>query len=517
MATFTYPQNELDKPQQLLALLGSFWATTYTGNSLIQDTTAAAGRLSAESHYKFLELLNSISRKDINVFNKEDWVPITFTQSELTELQTEAIKYGDNYTYTSGSNTAYGNVVPLDVYRIAKPNGLKSARLIFSRVTEASVVLTLNIDFWLDDNYILLKENPFDNPLIDKREILHSDGSIKDVEITLWVYRGLYDKDAIYNQFGYALGLKLSSSEGYKSFINAIFDALVGGTSKQAQQVAIAAATGIPIVIEASETVQDITNDSRYLNIITDQHVYQYPLGAAAIVSEGDTVQAGDSLTDLLQTFELGRGTEISPTDISAITIQSGMLSGDYWQGITFENKTTDLIVQEDVDGYTKVSWELGGFDLDIARFWDTVHAAGIAVNNTLAMLLDVRDNPSDQPTAASLPTDINPLQFLADNLLRNNAYVIKLKTGFSLPDALEFIPEAQLRQIQPPHTTFILLLTLTYADMPLVLEAAGTETSAGYEESQSGFVVSTVADVMMGTTSITEKVNIYSIQGRCI
>jgi hypothetical protein len=173
--------------------------------------------------------------------------------------------------------------------------------------------------------------------------------------------------------------------------------------------------------------------------------------------------------------------------------------------------------VEPDVAGYTKISWDLGGFPFDIVKFWEDVHASGVAANETLAMLLDVRPNPVGQPTAASLPTTINPLQFLTDNILRNNAYVVKVKPGSQLAGQLAFVPVDQLRKIQPPHTLMLLIVELAYADSPVIMEGPGTDLAPGYEESVSGFPIMTISESLDPATYIVEDIAGKSISGRCI
>jgi hypothetical protein len=175
------------------------------------------------------------------------------------------------------------------------------------------------------------------------------------------------------------------------------------------------------------------------------------------------------------------------------------------------------LIVAANVDGYTKVSWQLGGFPYDVEKFWTDVHTAGVARTQTLAMLLDVRETPVGQPTAASLPATINPLQFLADNLLRNNAYIVKVRPGSVLARRLPYVPVDQLRKIQPPHTLMLLIVELGYQDQPILMENPGTEIAPGYVEEFRGFPCMIGADALDPASSITEQIRVSLIGGRCI
>lgn len=519
MATFKYPQNDFDNPDKLLSLLGSFWATTYLGNSFVQDIAAVTASMAQQTHLQLLELVASVSRFNIPIFHQDNWYPLTVLESELNTDEGLISKYTtpSANVYDSTASLNYGELQSQTFFSVSRPDDLHDVKMIFDRIAAPTTEFVQGIDYWLQDEVITFRDNPFTNDAILKVDVLDSTGAIVDKQLTLWLYRGQWDWDLVYEQFGYALRLQLESSEGYKTVVNAIFDAFVEGTSIRTQQLLLATVYGVPLVREQSETVETVVSDADKLNIITDRNVYQFPLGTTPIVSVGDVVSAGDPLTDLFQVFELNRGEEISASDISALTVGSGVLAYGYWGAITFDNETVDVVVEEDVDGYTKVSWELGGFPFDVVKFWDDVHASGVAADQTLAMLLDIRPNPIGQPTAASLPSTINPLQFLSDNILRNNAYVVKVKPGSQLSGQLAFLPVDQLRKVQPPHTLMLLIVELDNEDSPVIMEGPGTEASPGYEESLSGFPMMVISESVDPATYITEDIAVKSIGGRCI
>tara|TARA_R110002051_G_scaffold61354_1_gene112421 strand:+ start:33937 stop:35496 length:1560 start_codon:yes stop_codon:yes gene_type:complete len=519
MATFKYPQNDFDDPDKLLGLLGSFWATTYQGSDLLQDLSSATARMAQQTHLQLLELVASISRFNVPVFHQDNWYPLTVLESEVNTDEGLIAKYTtpSANVYDPTTLLSYGELPSQVFFSVARPTDLHDVKMIFDRVAAPTAEFIAGIDYWLQDSVITFRENPFDNSSIAKADILDTTGAITDRQITLWLYRGQWDWKLVYEQFGYALRLQLESSEGYKTVVNAVFDAFAEGTSIRTQQLTLASAFGVPLAREAEETVETIASDADKLNIITDKHVYQYPLGTTATVAVGDKIAAGDPLTDLFQVFELNRGTAISSADITALTVGSGVLAWGFWGDITFDNSTVATVVEPDVAGYTKISWDLGGFPFDIVKFWEDVHASGVAANETLAMLLDVRPNPVGQPTAASLPTTINPLQFLTDNILRNNAYVVKVKPGSQLAGQLAFVPVDQLRKIQPPHTLMLLIVELAYADSPVIMEGPGTDLAPGYEESVSGFPIMTISESLDPATYIVEDIAGKSISGRCI
>lgn len=519
MGLYQYPQNDFDRPGALLSLLGSFWATTYQGNTLVEELASVAGQAAQQTYLQLLELVRSVSRFDVPIFHQDNWYAVTIKESELNTDPSLIARYTTpaSYSYTTPAQIAYGVTPAQPFFAIPRPEGLVEVKAIFNQITAPSVQLVLNIDFWLNDGVIVFRENPFNNPKIAKRDILNALGEIVDRELVLWLYRGQWDWNTIYEQFGYALRLKLASSAGYKQFINAIFDAFNTGTTVKTQQLALAAIFGVPLVLEATETVEYIGRDRDKLQIITDSHAYAFPRTATAIVSVGDTVHAGEPLTDLMQVFELNRGESISPDDVSALTVGPGVLAWGFYGDITFDNNETPVIVELDVNGYTKVSWALGGFPTDVDKFWDDVHAAGVAKGQTLAMLLDQRPAPVGQPTAAALPATIVPMTFLTANLLRNNAFVVKVKPGSQLSDQLAFVPVEQLRKIQPPQTLMLLIVELAHTDAPVIMENPGTAQAPGYEESLSGFACMVIAEEMPADDYVSEQVRVSNIGGRCI
>lgn len=513
MAKFRYPQNDLDNPELLLNLLGSFWATTYQGNGVVQDLMTITGQIVQQTYTQLLELLNSVSRQNIPVFHKEDWYALTIRESELNNSEALIARYGAEYTYADG--LAYGQKASNLFYAVPKPAGLETVSVIFNRIAVPSVEYILNIDFTITPDLLVFRENPFTNPLVPKRDKLNNAGAIVDRECTLWLYRGDWDKNYLYDQFGYALKLNLKSSEAYKTFINAILDALVEGTSQRTQQLALGAVFGIPLVMETEEVVQHIRRLD-VLHIITNHHVYQFPLTSQPTVTEGMTVYAGDTLTDTLQIFEPNRGEKIDPAFLRALTLEPGVLNAGYWQGITFENQDKPLIVEPDVDGYTKVSWELGGFTFDVEKFWADVHRNGTAKNQTLAMLLDKRENPTTQPFVGSLPATINPLQFLVDNYFRSNTFIVRFKSGIKGLNRLAYVPVSQLHKILPPHTLMLLVIELVFEDTPVVMDGPGDEEHTGYNEVISTFPCMPRTETIE-TTGLTERVRSVFIQGRCV
>ena len=179
--------------------------------------------------------------------------------------------------------------------------------------------------------------------------------------------------------------------------------------------------------------------------------------------------------------------------------------------------------------GYTKVTWELGGFSDDVTRFFDDMHARGVAAaeqpvddcaaeeiitypandcdeetttkrRGTLAHFLDQRQVRVGEPKASHLPPTINPLDFVIKNILRNNAFIVRMQIAAG-KDRLELHNIRLLRKVLPAHTAMFLVL-----DMPrqadTVDEAMVTDTITTFTGMTP--LSDTITTAMMDTSRIT-------------
>jgi hypothetical protein len=513
---YTYP-TEFDKAGKILGLLGSHWERVYAGNGLLQSLIGARGQLEVQTHLNLLELVASVSRFTIPVFHIENWYFLTFKESEVNNFEALVETYTtptDN-TYTLPTELKYGVPLGRTTYSVPIPEELASVRVILNRVAAPSLTLIEGVDYWIEAPGILtFRENPFTNTLVPLQDIFDN-GVVTDREAGLWIFRGEWDWQNVYEQFGYALQMYLQSSDGFKNLMNAVMDALVEGSKLTDLHHAWSAITGVPLCESNGEVVEDIADDlHRPIKlIITDKKVYKFPKTSTAIVEIGDTLVGGQPLVDTLMFYEFNRGQV--PVELTALAMGRGFIGAGYLGDLTFENKTVPLNVEYDSDGYTKVSFELGGFVNDIEQFWNDVHARGRMSGTTLAMRLDVRANPVGQPGPASLPETVNPLQFLVENLLRYNAFVVKVKPHLMGSAKLGLHTANYLRKIVPPNVAMIVVAELQLGDEPIIMEGPGDETTPGYTESVSGFPCMITDDVIT-PSSVAERVRIKQLVGKC-
>lgn len=521
--TYLYPGSDLDRSRALLATLGTFWSRIYTAKDQMRSYTSSTAALATQNYQNLLETVRAISRFDVPIFHKQFWVPIRIRKSDLNPVRVvnNFFDVGDyKFDLTSAK---FDGTVDKNLFYFVAPEKLHSVGQIFNRIIYPTVALIENVDYIVDtkSKAIAFINNPFDNPGFAKKLVAAGDNDTSDEEITLWGFNGLFDYEYVFNQFAYALGIRLASSQGFKDLMNAVFDGLISGGATCADlDLAISAICGIPLTIEDEETVEVVDNDTHGLFIATDKNLYRFGDFAEAVVKPGQTVRAGSQLIRGFEIDEFFVGSTYDPllrdnndaccpvpanvlatnaaqdllTEIddellvdaaaesctprkvlAALALDRGFLSACFYGDLVFENKEVPLVVNTATpDGYTYVSFKVAGMPQDVKQFFDEIHARGVEAARdaqpcpadqprryTLAHFLDRRKNPISEPGPEHLPATINPLRFIVENTLRNNVFVVKLIVSALGRNRLGLYNIRHLRQLLPPGTAMVVVFDL--------------------------------------------------------
>jgi hypothetical protein len=512
---FEYPTNDFDRVGQLMGMVGSFWNNVFSQRSFVLDTVFAKGQLEQQTLQQMCELFDGVSRLKIPVFHKERWYSLKLLESDRNTGKAAQLLYNGEADYDAAGPYKYG--VPRQLERFAwdAPTDLKDVKVITNRLHDAGRTLTLGVDFLLEQDSLIFQKDPFLDDFIVKRDVV-VDGEITDREIALWAFHGDFDFQYLFEQFGYVLQLALESGQGYKDLINSTFDALVEGTTQQSVEQFFESLTGTKLVVNATETVEEVRTEVGRKLVITDKAVYPFSPNATVLVSEGDEVTEGQSLADTLQFFEFNRGQCPSAADCPAVVLGRGFLGPGFFGDLVFENESKAMVVTTDDEGFTRLSWELGGFPGDVTKFFDDLHTRGVAAGETLANLLDTRTNKVGEPGASNLPATINPMEFLCENIFRNNAYMVKIQSGSFGPDAVGMNAGKILRKVHPPQTAIIIVAQLAYKDDDIIMEDPGTDTAPGYEEVATVYSGMSQSETI-GIDMLSECVKVKLIGGRCV
>lgn len=516
-----FPRDDFELGKTLLSAIGSFWSQIFADRARFNTELDGSAELFLQAQLNFLETVATVSRFETPVFHKERWRILLLRESALLP-SAGILKYGDGAVYGPQPGTGqvflYG-VPSLEVFAFELPDKTLAEvkAFISNRIIDPSVVLTQGVDFTIDRNLeaIIFSQDPFKNELFSKRPIYGANNEIIDEEIALIIFEGNFDINLMFNHFGYAVDSAIiKSSQFYKDFINAFWNTFVRTPTLTDIRALLAAITGIPTVIENVETVEFLEKIGNQLQIITDKTVYKFKATVNPIVAVGDVLEIGDELVDSVKIIELS-GSDGLP-DIQAISLGKEFLSGGFFSQLIFEDRVVELDFQGiDNDNRTFVRFDLGGFPGDVDLFWDLAQARGKQLGKTLAELLDTRTNPPTdpslppeitQPGPEHLPLTINPLQFVIDNLLKNNMFIIKLKTVDTNPEALGLEFFHVMRSAIPPHTTFIVAVEASAPLDTIDLGQAGGDSQAGVQDDNFNF--------FDGPGAITEEIGTTPVAG---
>jgi len=558
---FTYPGSDFDKSRALIALLGSFWSRTFAGKDQIESYVLGTAHIANQTYQNLLETVAAVSRFEIPLFHSETLVPIVIKKSDANSAKTATARF-DKISAQFDGALIFDQPANVAFFSFPLPENLVDVGQVFNRITFPTAALAKNIDFVIDSENaaIIFNTNPFDNPAFVRHAITVA--GVDDEEITLWGFCGKFDYEFVFRQFAYAVGIKLQTSQGYKDLTNAVITGLLaGGASAATLDLAFSAICGVPVSAEPTETVEVVDYDSRGLLVVTDKTVYRFNSDAVAAVSIGQVISAGTALVRGIDIKEFFVGNTYAPNfvgdaplvvgrppqpllvdnaferpdagnntavildpvttscqnarrELTALALDSGYLSACFYGDLVFENATVPLeVITDHPTRYTYVRFKLGGVPADVDQFFDEIHARGIEAarapkpicagiprrQGTLAHLLDSRVQPDNEPTAATLPGTINPLQFLVENVLRNNVFVVRILVSALGQNSIGLYNIRHLRQLLPPQTGMIIVFELSAGTDTVNAENSITEVITrftGLQPQRDTVPVSFVRDV---------------------
>jgi hypothetical protein len=293
MALPVYPRGDLDDPDSILDGRGSFYTEQFDGTEVLY--TLYRGReLQYEQVYtNYLEAVNTVARSTIPIYHRENWRPLVFNESNSTAV-------GDNY-------------------RLPLPTGIINVTTLSNRVVNPSWTKVQGIDFAVNASAgtITFSEDIFDNLLIPTR--VNASGQ---TEATLFGYGVDEDAEYIHTHLGYVFGLDLESSENYRDFLNALWDANARGPTMNAVTKAVAAAMDAPVTQQDGEVVESVVTGRGSKYIITDTNVYTYHRNATEAVSVGDVLTEGDTLANVFEVLETGGSRSLRGIDVDLVIPQ---------------------------------------------------------------------------------------------------------------------------------------------------------------------------------------------------
>jgi hypothetical protein len=438
----------LDQGDQLFGVLGAFWSLVYGDRDGVTALMRGRAEAALQSRQDAISLSNCAGIATTPLYRLVRWQAVNLAQSQrLTDTR---------LAYQPGSDAlgpTADAMLSTKTWDYPLPANLKIAPVIVDRIMSPSVVLAQDADYHLDQTLAAIRFR--DDPLSDPR--FAPLVSATDKTLTVWAAQADVDAGWLDRQHAYVFGLSLGSSEAARSVTLAARAARLLGPSQAYLEQALSGVCDAPLARTTGEVVEFAGYDADRLLVVTNANVYSCGAGANSLVSAGQTLNAGDRLCDAFEVISLAHG---APSKLASLTVPVNFFQIALTGPLTWNNANTAVVVTT-VGGRTMVSWALGGNPADATLFWNTVHTRGTAVGATsLAQLMDTRPKPrSGDPTAAGLPSFVNPLDWLCRNVLGYATFVVRIRpTAFGPNAPGAALMDRVLRLVLPPYQTAIVV-----------------------------------------------------------
>ena len=511
--TVTFPSNFFDVADDFLGTMGSFWRKDFSDRGQLLAEFDGLSELFQQHLQERGEHINLLSVATSPIYHRRRLWGLTVRQSDMNAGSATALRYyPGRAVYGSQLDGSYGLTGQVFTYGGQGPAGglyafdipatlMQGSYFITNKLRNPDVILTSGLDYVIDTdvNGIFFTRNPFEMNF-EQRPVLDEDNEQTDMEITFWFWNTDWEWNYLYKQFGYAYGIDAPSSICFRDTLTAYQRMITRCNSVPDMMLFMSGITGSPIARE-DETVELILTYVDKKQIITDRNVYTGPVNATVIVAVGDELTFGDPLFDTIELIELS-GATYDISDVDRLPFGRNFLSGGYIGELTFENKVVSLDWGGyDGDGKAVVTFEVSGYDEDVDLFWETSLANGkLAGKRTLAEMLDTRTNQVGQPNVTNIPETINPLDYVIDNIFKNNLFLIRVKSEDCRTDAPGLSFARLLRNVVPPHTTFILIIEAAIATPEqITIDGTGITVTEGTPAAHWGASVDEPLDLTFG------------------
>lgn len=457
--------------------LGSFWARLVQDKDFIKTVTDNYGLFISQLYLNFIELLDLRDRTNAPVFHRERYFPVIISRKNQNNSkdvllstnmpfppkigpQTEA-PYPIGAVFKIGKNVNYKDIIyyPLDV----KISDVLS--VIVDNPITPKIILLKNIHFIVKNRTIFFKKDcdPFTINLFPKYFVKDSE------ETVLWFCDVLIDQQYLQNHFGYILNLNLPSSEFYKKIINAFWNVYNFGPTLKYFIELIAAIFNAPISLYDNETVTDIVKQHPVNNyIVTNKHVYPCSKNAKILVSIGETLHAGQLLTDAVRIytnidiqkrFNINQYQTRFADELLNLYIPATWFNLPLRYGIGVEMAPKNLVVERVDNGTPRLSFDLFGDKNDLKIFWESFwkKQTQLQITNQKCFNLYLYENVPVYPGA--IVGKISPLVYFFENFLQFNLIIVIVDTNKLLNNNLDVSQLLiYLKEVVPSHLNLILV-----------------------------------------------------------
>jgi hypothetical protein len=490
-----FPSGDATDGQYLYRSLGSFWTQIFQDKNVLRAYTLGMAEELIQSYYKLEEVINQYAIKDIPLYSRKKWQPLIIKKSDFNKtpfvFETDGAIFGvqpDTDNFYQGQVFRFGfpkGVSTAHVYSFTPKEKLVKFGAVANRLIDPSILLIPGSDVILKNGTLYFNTNLFDNTYIPRAKLIgdlnapvvyvdDNGNTQQDEFIVLWLYHAELDADYLYANFGSVLNIHLPTEESYKTILQAIFNLAVEGPTITALRTAFSAFANAPTVIEAVETVEDIYPDNHYNYVITDKNVYKLALDRAVNTSIeiGGVLYAGDPITNDVKVVDstIDHAWWHSEITTNKIAFASHVFAANVKRQLFFENAVrqvnldvTTVYTETGPTTVRRLTFPVLGAPEDVASFQEYINqedylsSTGVKIKGNKNTIIDKLQFARN----ISASTPINPVDFVFNNLFKNNTLLLKLDFYTNSQLQLFFSLLPNVRQYLPSHVYLIIYLQL--------------------------------------------------------
>lgn len=435
---FTYGRNFAN-------YLGSFWSSIFDNGALGEAIGYASSDNLIQLYMDMVDIINSSSIYTVPVFSRSNVYPVTIKKSEFVNYSeypefSGGGYYGpqpDNERYKPGTFLKYGEPSKIsDTYFAPSVDSSVSSLGTFAvnRLFEPSVTLCNGSDFLQVPDGIVFRDDPFKNPLFPSRQVLDTSTGEVDQEIVIWFCDVDEESYRLYKQFGYTFTNFKTSSEQYKKIIQTVFELVSNGPSSFRIDAFLSAISGSPLIREATETVESISDTPEGKIVITDLNAYQInsSLDLRPEVVVGAKLRGGTPLLDVVTMIDTRQtrwwaGMDSVPAEANTFAGIAGFIG--------FPNVYSEVTYVTGPDTgsgpYRGVKFPLIGKQATIDMFWENAMKNSEESGRPYGISLIEKYGTAGSGEAEYLegtPFSVNPAQVFAEDMASGAIMAIKVK-----------------------------------------------------------------------------------------
>jgi len=416
-------RKDLTLKENFASKIGSFWTTIFDDGRFANGLGENAALQLSQVYKDISSFINCASASTMPIFRRECVFPIAILKSDI-EDNSSIPMYGDGHIYGNhniGEGIIFGEKKQSkDLYFVninSEVNLAKSSApsIILSRLNGGAILWVKDIDFFIHDNRIVLKFNPFDIEDFEKR-LIRNNGQ-DDIETTLWLCEVDIEHNDIFRHFGSLFSKEKESSNTYKEYCKQFLSLISLGPSISRIGSFFAAATGSPIIQNDTEVITEVHKSVDGVFVETDKSLIKIPDNQTTkeTSTEGSELKKGDSLTSVVDVIDTSKNKSWWKS-FEVIPI-ANIFADKKIQYLVFPNKKSEITFFESgpkglQQSKTLFRFNLIGDIISISAFWEGIDSFILSSDKNFASDMEY---DTYKATGEQFVHFINPAKFFAD------------------------------------------------------------------------------------------------------